>query len=496
VSVIAGFGDRFFTWWKDANGTQRGLLVGGAAAAIVSIALVVSWSTRPDYQVLFSGLSPEEAGPILGELDEANVQYQVTGGGRTILVESSRVGELRIRIAGKGLTGSGTVGYEIFDKSNLGMTEFLQQVNYRRALEGELTRTITSLQEVRKARVHLAIPEKAVFARDRKQPTASVVVDLLPGTQLNGHQIRGIHALVAASVEGLQPDGVTVVDTSGRVLGDGGPSGELALTSEQLGIQREVEEYLRQKATSMLEQVLGEGQAIVQVNAELDFERVERSRETYDPASASIRSEQRVTGTGTAGDSEETVLTNYELDKTVEHILASLGTIDRLSVAVLVNGNVQKRPNGETTYTERSAEELQTYAAIVRKAVGLDESRGDALEIANLRFADPGFAEVAATPMPWWLFFPSMGSLLRNLVILMAIGLVAWGLKQSSGILVRAVEADRRRRERVTALKEQATSEAELRKEVIREEMNELVRERPSEVAQVLRSWLVEEKSP
>jgi flagellar M-ring protein FliF len=411
------------------------------------------------------------------------------------MVESARVGELRIRIAGKGLTGSGTVGYEIFDKSNLGMTEFLQQVNYRRALEGELTRTIASLQEVRKARVHLAMPEKTVFTRDRQEPTASVILDLLPGAQLNGHQIRGIHALVAASVEGLSADAVTVVNTAGHVLGDGGPSGELAMSSEQLGIQKEVEQYLREKATSMLHQVLGEGQAIIQVNALLDFERVERSRESYDPASASIRSEQRITGTGTAGDSEETVLTNYEIDKTVEHILGSLGTIERLSIAVLVNGTVQENSNGESTYAERSADELQTYAGIVRNAVGFDEARGDQLEIASMRFADSGFADVATTPMPWWLFFPSMGSLVRNLVILMAIGLVAWGLKQSSGILVKAVEADRRRRERITALKEQTSSEAELRKEVIREEMTELVRDRPTEVAQVLRSWLVEEKS-
>jgi flagellar M-ring protein FliF len=163
---MAVFVERLGIWWKGANATQRALLIGGVVAAIASTAAVVSWSSRPDYEVLFSGLSPEDAGPIVDELAEAGVRYEVAKDGGTILVESSRVGEMRLRVAGKGLTGKGTVGYEIFDKSSLGMTEFLQQVNYRRALEGELTRTIMSLEEVEKARVHLAIPEKSVFRKD------------------------------------------------------------------------------------------------------------------------------------------------------------------------------------------------------------------------------------------------------------------------------------------------------------------------------------------
>lgn len=495
MGVVSGFGQKFSAWWSGANGTQRALLTGGIFAAILSTALVVSWSSRPDYEVLFSGLSPEDAGPIVEELAGANVRYKVAGNGGTILVESSRVGEMRILVAGKGLTGKGTVGYEIFDKTNLGMTEFLQQVNYRRALEGELTRTILSLDEVQKARVHLAIPEKSVFHREEQHPTASVIVDLRPGARLNNEQVRGIYALVSASVEGLEPQGVTVIDTSGRVLGDHAPSGELAMTSEQLRVQQEVESYLRQKATSLLEQVVGAGEAIVQVNASLNFERVERNVEMYNPSTTSIRSEQKITGTGVSGDSEETILTNYEIDKTVEHILGEVGAIDRLSVAILVNGVESKNEAGEPVYAERPTEDLEKLSAMVRSAVGLSEDRGDVLEIANLRFAPTEADDVATSPMPWWLLFPSMNSLLRNAVILLAIGLVAWGLRQSSSILVRAVEDDRRRRERVLALENQNASEADLRKEVIREQMNELARDRPSEVASVLRNWLVEEKS-
>ena len=495
MSFLGSVASRLGSAWTGANSTQRALVVGGVMAGLLSLVLVFSWTSQPDFMVLFSGLDPEEADGILQELDELTVPYDVGANGATIRVPADRVGELRIRLAGKGLTGSSTIGYEIFDRSNLGMTEFLQQVNYRRALEGELTRTIVSLGEVRNARVHLAIPENDVFQREKPRPKASIIVDLMPGGQLRADQVRGIYALVAASVEGLDASGVTLVDSSGRELG-GGHSSDFAATSEQLRIQQEVENHLRQKATSMLDQVVGVGNAVVQVNATLDFERLERSTERYDPASATIRSEQRISGNGSAGDSQETTLTNYEIDKTVESLLAAVGTIDKLSVAVLVNGTFAPGTDGALQYAERAPTELATLGAIVKDAIGYDDERGDAFEIANLRFTDPPGANLAESPLPWWLLFPSMGSLIRNLVILLAIGLVAWGLRQSSSILVEAVEADRRRRERVLKVEKADQDEGELRREVIREQMNELAHDRPNEVAQVLRSWLVEEKSP
>jgi flagellar M-ring protein FliF len=493
LAALTGIVDRFTTWWKGANATQRALVVGGIVAGAVSTSVVLVWTSQPDFVVLFSGLGPEDASAIVDELVAAEVPYRVNTSGGTILVPQARVGELRIRVAGKGLTGSRTVGYEVFDRSSLGMTEFLQHVNYRRALEGELTRTVLSLSEVRNARVHLAIPEQGVFNRDRRLPTASVILDLKPGARLEESQVRGIYALMAASVEGLEPSGVTIVDSTGRELGAGAASGELAATSEQLRVQQEVEEYLRNKATSLLEQVVGAGEATVQVHAELDFERVERSVERFDPGSATVRSEQRTSGSAAGGESQETILTNYEIDKTIESILESVGGIRRLSIAVLVNGSYQPGEGGELAYVERGAPELAALKAIVEDAVGYDAERGDSLEIANLRFAERPGEDISSAPPAWWLLFPSMGSLLRSLVVLAAIALVAWALRQSSRILVEAVEQDRRRRERVLAV-ESSASEAEIRKEVIREEMNNLAKERPSEVAQVLRGWLIEEK--
>ena len=493
--MAGGMGDRMGSWWRSSNATQRALLVGGVLAGVLSMTLVARWSARPDFVVLFSGLGADEAGKILEDLDDAKVPHEVTSGG-TIRVPSDRVGELRLRAAGKGLTGKATVGYEVFDRQNLGMTDFLQHVNYRRALEGELARTIISLDEIRNARVHLAIPERDAFLRDTKEPKASVIVDLEPGARLRPDQIRGIYALVAASVEGLRPAGVTVVDTTGRELGGGGGSEEFAATNEQLRIEQEVEGHLREKARTILEQVVGEGNSSVQVTAALDFERVERSIENYDPDKTVIRSEQRITGSGTGGDSQETVLTNYEVDKTVQKILGSVGTIKRLSIAVLVNGIEKPGAAGAPAqYADRSPEEIATLTAIVQDALGYDETRGDTFEIASLRFVQNPVVETAGAPLPWWLLFPSMGSLMRSLLLLVAIALVAWGLRQSSSLLVDAVEADRKRRERVVAL-EQKADENTIRREVIREQMNELAHNRPTEVAQVLRGWLVEEKTP
>ncbi len=494
MSTFTTIFERVAAQWMGANGTQRTLVLGGVAAGIVSVALVFFWSAQPDYVVLFSGIDSEAAGAIVAELDEIGVDYNVSSSGNVIRVPSDRVGELRIRIAGKGLAGDSNLGYEIFDKTNLGMTEFLQHVNYRRALEGELIRTIVSLGEVRNARVHLAVPEKNVFRREQEDATASVVLDLMPGAVLRSDQVRGVVALIAASVEGLSASGVTIVDSSGRELGGGGSS-ELAASSEQLRVQEEVEHHLQRKAMTLLEHVVGFQQAVVQVNAQLDFERVERSTESFDPASATIRSEERISGTGSAGDQNETVLTNYEIDKTVERILGSVGTLQRISVAVLVNGHTETAEDGSAAYVERTAEELLTLEGVVKDAIGYTADRGDTFEIANLRFVPRPDADIASSPLPWWLLFPSMGSLLRSFVILAAIGLVAWGLRQSSGILVDAVEADRRRRERLSALESADTGEADLRKEVIREQMNALAHDRPNEVAQVLRGWLVEEKS-
>jgi flagellar M-ring protein FliF len=475
------------TAWSRTDRRRRTLLLGAMTAAIVVLVLVVRWGSRPEMMVLFSGLDAEDGAAISRELDATNVPHELNRRGSIVRVPADRVGELRIELAARGFTGDEAVGYEILDRTDLPMTDFLQRVNYRRALEGELTRTILALDEVRTARVHLAIPGEEAAAGIAADPTASIVVDLMPGARMRPEQIRGIYALVAASVEGLRPAGVTLVDASGREL-DGGGHGEFAATTEQLRIQREVEAHLRGKATALLERVVGSGQAIVQINADLDFDRVDRSVERYNPTSATIRSEERV------GNSQDAVLTSYEIDRTMENILAPPGGIRRLSVAVLVNGTTKPNATGTKVYADRSRSELDALAGIVRDAIGFDPERGDSFDIANLKFADLPATELAGMPTPWWLVFPSMGSLIRALLLLLAIGLVAWGLRMSSSMLVEALESERRRREAVRKTL-RAEREEGNRGRRLREQLSEFAVESPNEMARNLRAWLVEEKT-
>jgi flagellar M-ring protein FliF len=294
------------------------------------------------------------------------------------------------------------MGYSIFDQNNLGMTDFLQNLNFRRALEGELTRTIMQLSEVQAARVHIVMPKDRLFREDQKDATASVVLKLT-GAGLNKRQIAGITHLVASSVEGLQPSNITIVDYDGNLLSSGQEADELAgLSSSQLEVRKQVEEYLEDKAQTMLDGVLGKGKSIVRVTSDLNFQQLEKTAESYDPNTPSIRSEEKTKTSSQASEkaekdnqsndeqSTETTITNYELNRTVEHIINEIGSIDRLSVAVLVDGDYKDveggSGGGDAVYQPRSQEELDRLSAIVKNAVGFDQQRNDQIEVVNIPF--------------------------------------------------------------------------------------------------------------
>lgn len=382
--------------------SQVMLLLGVAAGTIVGIFFVVGWVNDVAYSRLYSNLDESEAGEVISYLNENDIPYQLSDGGRTITVPSSEVYKTRISLASEGLPRSGSIGYSIFDQNNLGMTDFLLNLNFRRALEGELTRTILQLNEVQAARVHIVIPKDRLFKQNQKEATASVVLKL-KGGGLAKHQIAGITHLVASSVEGLTPDNITIVDYDGNLLSSGQDIDTIAgLSANQLEVRKQVEKYLEQKAQTMLNDVLGPGTSVIRVTAELNFQQVEKTSEMYDPNAPSIRSEERVKASNTSSDkaseanesqeegSSETLITNYELNKTVEHIVNAVGTIERLSIAVLVDGIYTPVENdkGETefVYQPRSQEELDRLAAIVKNAVGLDQQRNDQIEMLNIAF--------------------------------------------------------------------------------------------------------------
>lgn len=372
-----------------------GVIVGGVSVA--------GWLGRVTYQPLYTNLDPAEASEVTRYLSDQGIGYHLGAGGSTIEVSETDLYEARLALASQGLPHSGSVGYSIFDETNLGMTDFLQKLNFRRALEGELARTISALNEVKTARVHIVIPEERLFADHQREPTASVLLKLKRNGGIGKRQIDGITHLVASSVEGLQPGKITIVDYAGNLLSVDNGGDELAsLTSNQMEMTRSMETELQSKAQSMLDGVLGPNKAIVRVTAELDFQQYSRTSENFDPNLTAVRSEQKTessdlatkSGVENAEDRQdnksEVTVTNYEVSKTVESVVNAIGTIKRLSVAVLLDGtyNMVEGANGveEPVYEPRPQQEIDRLSAIVKNSVGFSTERNDQLEIVNIAF--------------------------------------------------------------------------------------------------------------
>ncbi|MDD5434187.1 MAG: flagellar basal-body MS-ring/collar protein FliF [Nitrospira sp.] len=404
------------------------IAVAGIAAAIAVITVIVMWANRPVFQVLFSNLSPEDAGAITEKLKELKVPYEVGDSG-SVMVPEDKVHEIRMTLASQGLPSGGGVGFEIFDKTTIGMTDFIQKINYRRALQGELSRTIGQLSEVEQARVHLAVPEKTLFSDKKEHTSASVVLKLRGGKVLTQSQVQGIVHLVSSSVEGLSPQNITIVDTNGNVLSrPSDDSYNSQLSNYQNEYQRGLEKSLEDRVQSMLERAVGPGKAVVRISGTLDFKQVETTEEKYDPDKVAVRSEQRsqdnssgssssgtasgvpgvlsnlpsakgenpkaAGGGGKGGNTSQSNRTqetiNYEINKTVNHIVEPVGNLKRLSAAVLIDGNYEavKGTDGKESrkYIPRTEEELKKYTEIVKKAVGYSEERGDQVEVLSIPF--------------------------------------------------------------------------------------------------------------
>lgn len=376
--------------WANMTPSQRTVVGGTVVALVIAVVAGSMLASRAGYAVLYSGLAPEEAGRIVEKLEGKKVPYRLSAGGTTISIPGRQVYSSRIELASEGLPRSGTVGFEIFDKTVFGMTDFLQKVNYRRAIEGELAKTIGQMEEVEAVRVHITVPERALFKEDEQQATASVVMKVNPARGLTGRQIEGIKYLVASSVEGLNPERVSILDSRGTLLSKGFPE-EGGGASDGLELKKTVETYLESKAQTLLDGVLGPGKSVVRVAAVLNVESIEREAETYDPESMVIRSEERsLAAGGTDNASNESSVTNYEINRTVERIASAAGNIERLSLGIVVDGNYQTAAGEDgtetSTFVPRTDEELNKIAGIVKNAVGFDSGRKDEIDIACIAF--------------------------------------------------------------------------------------------------------------
>uniref|UniRef100_UPI003C7BA69F flagellar basal-body MS-ring/collar protein FliF n=1 Tax=Pseudomonas veronii TaxID=76761 RepID=UPI003C7BA69F len=421
------------------------LLLAAAAAVAVVVALLL-WAREPEYRVLFSGLGEADGGQIISELDKRAIPYRLSEGGNTILVPGDKMNALRLQLAEQGLPKGGSIGFELLDKQAFGVSQFAEHLNYQRGLEGELARTIESLGPVAKARVHLVMAKQSVFVRDREAARASVVLTLQPGRELGQSQASAIVHLVTSSVPELSVDAVTVVDQNGRLLsqvhGDTtGPDGT------QLDYVHEIERSYQRRIEDILTPLLGSQNVHAQVVAQVDFSTRESTAERYAPNQdsheAAVRSKQTsehvvegddagrgvpgaltnsppntpaptkataptpAGGTATAADAKASKpanatqserMINYEVDRNVEHVKSSLGTIQRLTTAVVVNYRTVLK-DGAPTAEPLSKEELENINNLVRQAMGFTESRGDALQVINSPFVTE---DTSVAEPPWW----------------------------------------------------------------------------------------------
>ncbi len=434
-----------------ALGPTRLAAMGAVTVALVGFfAFVIMRVTAPTMVPLFTDLSVEDSSAIIKDLERQAIPYEMKSDGAIILVPKDRVSRLRMKLAEDGLPKGGGVGYEIFDKSDtLGSTSFVQNINRLRALEGELSRTIRAIDRIQFARVHLVIPERTLFARDQAEPSASIIVKLRG--QLEAQQVRAIQHLVSSAVTGLKPNRVSIVDESGRLLANGSPdeNGTGAGADERkVAFERRV----REQVETIVSSVVGSGRARVEVSADFDFNRVTQTSEKFDPEGRVLRSSQTKEESSGAADAQGQVtianelpgnqqqnanaprdssrkieeVANYEVSRTTKTEVIEGGRVNRISVAVLVDGSYVKNDKGDLAYQERSRGELDRISALVRSAIGFDQRRGDQVEVVNLRFAEMPSIAVSEPTGILGMFQFTKDDIMRGveLLVMMLLGIV------------------------------------------------------------------------
>ncbi|EFJ4758943.1 flagellar MS-ring protein [Escherichia coli O121:H19 str. K5269] len=523
------------------------LIVAGSAAVAVMVALIL-WAKVPDYRTLFSNLSDQDGGAIVSQLTQMNIPYRFSEASGAIEVPADKVHELRLRLAQQGLPKGGAVGFELLDQEKFGISQFSEQVNYQRALEGELSRTIETIGPVKGARVHLAMPKPSLFVREQKSPSASVTVNLLPGRALDEGQISAIVHLVSSAVAGLPPGNVTLVDQGGHLLTQFNTSGR-DLNDAQLKYASDVEGRIQRRIEAILSPIVGKGNIHAQVTAQLDFASKEQTEEQYRPngdeSQAALRSRQlnesEQSGSGYPGgvpgalsnqpapannapistppanqnnrqqqasttsnsgprSTQRNETSNYEVDRTIRHTKMNVGDVQRLSVAVVVN--YKTLPDGKPL--PLSNEQMKQIEDLTREAMGFSEKRGDSLNVVNSPFNS---SDESGGELPFWqqqAFIDQLLAAGRWLLVL----LVAWLLWRKAvrpqltrrAEAMKAVQQQAQAREEVEDAVEVRLSKDEqlqqrranqrLGAEVMSQRIREMSDNDPRVVALVIRQWI------
>lgn len=516
--------------------------IGAMATVALAIAILVGgwlWAQEPPYGVLFANLSEQDGGQVIAALEQQNIPYRVSDGGSAILIPVSRVHDVRLRLASGGIPKGGLVGFELMEQQKIGVSQFAEQINYQRALEGELARSIQSLAAVKGARVHLAIPKQTAFLRDDQKPTASILVSLAAGRTLESSQVAGIVHLVSSSVPQLNPAQVSVIDQNGNLLSQQNAK-NAGLDPSQLKYVTDMEKSYIERIESILIPIVGAGNVRAQVAAEIDFSQIDQMDETFKPnpnPQVSVRSQQtaesgsgsgqpgalgvpgaltnqppvpatapitnpEVTGGGVGGKAgagggnfTRNATVNYEVDKTIKHTKGSPGVVRRLSVAVAVNHKIEPIKGKTIPLSEA---EIKQVTALTQEAVGFSKARGDTLNVANVSFAP---VEKTVIPdMPLWQqawFIAMVKESARWLIY----GLIVWFIwsKAVQPVWSMYAAAAERAREEEHAKAEAAKAEAaasaagyvpERSYEEKLRQARELAKQDPKAVAGIIKEWV------
>jgi flagellar M-ring protein FliF len=498
--------------YAELNAATRMLVAGVLSLATVIAVVALIFGTGSTYQYAFTNLGPEDSTDVASALKAAGISFRTEAGGSAVSVSASQVHEARLMLAAQGLPRGGGVGFELFDRGDFGASEFTQRVNLRRATEGELARTISRLQAVRSARVHVTLPEKGLYRDDDRRAMAAVVLNLHPGRKMQERELSGVRHLVASAVAGLNPDAVTVVDQRGTVL-----SGDLSSSAKMAKEQRDIESSLEQRITELLEPVVGNGAVVAKVTATLDTTEVETTQDSYDPDTTAVRSEHKstetvnsdgTTGQGVAGaaanqpvaavpgggsgssrtqTARDDETKNYEVAKKVTRTISRTPRIVRLSAAVLIDGKDGK---------PRLEAEVRRLSDLAKNAIGFEAQRGDTFEISSSLFSKTDESNII---MPFWE---------RN--DLWRLGrMILWAILATMGMLL-VFRVYRRATSALSMIKpgarvgdvqmllgraEGIPSAKQADALVLREQAKELSKTDPARAAHLLRAW-VESDAP
>jgi flagellar M-ring protein FliF len=489
--------------WEEASQPQRiGAMAGGAVvllALILGLMSLGSGGGNWDPAILYTELDYQEASQVTTRLDALGVPYRLAGDARTLLVPRDRQHELQLQLAGEGFPKSGRMGYEIFDENQMAMTDFLQKVNLRRALQEELERTLLSIDGVSDARVHLVIPEPSLFTEDEKPVTASVTLTLMGASRIKERQIDAIAHLMSASVEGLAIEDVVILDSKGQMLTEEkDPLTKAA--NRQFQLQQQVEKVLEKKVQSLLDEVIGKNTSRVRVSALLDFDRKTTETKTVDPGESQVvLSEETNEKTSAEQGDENQAVRNFELNRTIQSIIGSVGQINRLSMALTIDKTkVVVDPESEDfTIQERTDEEIQQLAALAERAIGMDPQRGDLVEVFSMPFdkteeLTQRRAEEALERKEFWTNVAvNIAKVLAIVAALITLRFIIQAIGRGVG-----VEEDPEVLGELSAeMEDEEFDRPETPHDIIVNRVQQMVRERPEDAAKLIRTMIIEENA-